>query len=111
MASQTARAPAAPAPSIYDTPSVLEEEPKAPIDVNAFNRRVGTTQQAVPSPFAAPAPPPASGGFTFAPGTWELGGTEEKRTDPADGQMYTRQEFIAQYGGAGAARWDAASPT
>jgi hypothetical protein len=109
-----AAAPAAATASIYDTPSVLPEDPAMPVAANIFNRRVGDAQQTIPSRFAAPtpAPAPAAGGFTFAPGTWDLASNEEKRTDPADGQMYTRPEFISQYGSAqGAVRWDAASPT
>ena len=33
--------------------------------------------------------------------------TEERRVDPADGNAYTRQEFIDEYGGT--AEWDQAA--
>ena len=34
---------------------------------------------------------------------------EERRTDPADGNSYTRQDFIDQYGGT--VEWDKAAPS
>ena len=112
VASHIARAPAPSVLSIYDTPSVLAEERPAPVNPSVFNRRVGGAPQAMHEPqLMAPAPAPAAAGFLFSPGSWDLGSGEEKRTDPADGQMYTRQEFISQYGTAGVAHWEAASPT
>ena len=110
VASHIARAPSPSVLSIYDTPSVLAEERPAPVNPSVFNRRVGGAPQAMHEPQLM-APAPAAAGFLFSPGSWDLASGEEKRTDPADGQMYTRQEFISQYGTAGVAHWEAASPT
>jgi len=91
-----APAPAPSPPSIYDIPP-------AAVPASAFNTRVGET-----SP--APQPAPAAGGFSFQPGEWSpdaATAVEERRVDPADGNVYTRGEFIDAYGGT--AEWDAAA--